>query len=452
MRLDKIQYLDTILKYLSNFKIEKQVDNKLDFICNHIYEEIVSTVSNINTSIYMYSFYYFTSYLSDKKGSNKKENIKKELNEFMENINSWILIGRKEVAPALKKVLFSEEMTEELEYYVGKSSLEMFVGREEKLKKQFSNALRNSLIDTIISVCSLLEHIGVMEELLKSSNKKAYKNNLKFMTISLGEENKDNKNEFVIPETLRDNYSKEWLKKQNLQNLIVVTLFWINKLSKVFESLVQILLILSENITILIGITRGEISQEVVEYWYYENLKDKYKYINIIKDISCGKNTEYKCIGKLNMAVDICYIAKSFSMYGLLDLAMENSYIKNYGICPSSFKENMIIIAFDVPGYNLPVTFHMLSEKLKFFLSNIKHVDKMKVYLGEDDFMYAKIHHIGTAVLYNVTPKQKEKIKNLKDKNKLFSHLDFIQRGIWPKYMRDNKGKPKKEYIKISEF
>lgn len=457
MKLDRIQYFDVILKYLSKFPIGKDIDEKLDFVCDCIYKDIENTIDNIKGSIYFFSFYYFTSYLSNKKGMNKKENIKSDINEFMSNINSWILIDKKEVAPALKEVLFSDRMVEELEAAVGTRGLELFVGKEEIFEKDFSKLLRESLVQTIISVCHLLEEIGVMGELLNNSNKKFYKINLGFMNISLGEIEEERldlfeKNKEEIPKTLRSNYSRKWLEKQNLQNLIAIASFWINKLSKVFESIVQILLILSENLTILVGITRGEITKEVVSYWYYENLKDKKKYINIIKEMSRGESKLYSCINKLNLAVDICYIAKSLSIYGFLDLSIEKSYIKNYGVCLSTFKENMVVIAFDVPGYNLPITFHISIDKLSFFLSNFKHTDKIKVYLGEDDFVYNKTQHIGTAILYSVTSEQKENIKKLKDKNNLFAHLDFIQRGIWPSYMRDAKGKPKKEYISISEL
>lgn len=455
MKFDNISYLENILKYFSRFPIGKDIENKLEFFCDRIYSDVWKTIDQIKGVIYFSSFYYFILNMLKSKHSNKKEMLKADLNKFMSKINDWILIDKKNVAPALNEVLFSKDMIEELEKKVGKRKFQNLVGNEERFEKEFSRLLRNSLIDTIISICEFLENVGVMEELLETSNRKFAKMDLYFLKIRLGNETKNNQNnssnDSFIPVTLHDNYSREWLELQNLQILTNLMLFWVNKLSKFIESIVKIILILSDNIPILIGITRGEVQKDVVMYWYNDNINNNIsKYIQILKKIDNGDDFEYSCIGQLRLLIDICYISKNLTTFGALNFAMDTSFIKNYGVYIPSLgaSNNLMVLSFDMPGYNLPLTIHISVEKLKYFLEKFRNTNKIKCYLGNDDFDL-KNGRIGTSVLYYVTPVQKEKIKKRKDESKLLSHLNFIYSGIWPKYLRDEKGKIKKSYLNI---
>ena len=455
MKLDSIQYFENVLKYLTRFTIGNNIEDKLEFLCGRIYGDIEKTMNKIKSMIYFSSFYYFISHMLKNKHLNKKENLKDDLNKFMSKLNAWILIEKKSVAPALNEILFSKDMVEELEEVVGKKEFQNLVGNEERFEKDFARVLRNSLIDTIISICELLENIGVMDELLERSNRKLDKINLSFLKIKLENTSKNNnnnqKNSSFIPVTLHDNYSRKWLELQNLQILTSLMLFWVNKLSKFLESLVQIILILSENIPILIGITRGEVQSDVVRYWYKDNMdNNKSKYINMIHKIDSGDDFEYPCIGQLKLLIDVCYISKSLATFGALNLAMDTSLIKNFGVYIPNTKSNnnLMVLSFDIPRYNLPLTIHIDTEKLRYFIKEFRKDSKIKCYLGNEEFNLQD-RRIGTSVLYYITPEQREKIKKRKDRNKFLAHLDFIQRGIWPKHLRDEKGKVKKIYINI---
>lgn len=161
------------------------------------------------------------------------------------------------------------------------------------------------------------------------------------------------------------------------------------------------------------------------------------------------------------------YSIKSNIMLAQLSMLFNNnSFSKNWGLCLEKGKipnkSDKVIIAIDIPGFNMPFRLHIERDLLEDFLKANQNTTKIPLYQGENDFfkkVTKKKHLITTPLLIPISKEYKKKLKELSSSipetnryYKFIKHLNFISDGVsWPDHLKaetkPKKGSSKKKFI-----
>lgn len=162
------------------------------------------------------------------------------------------------------------------------------------------------------------------------------------------------------------------------------------------------------------------------------------------------------------------YSIKSNIMLAQLSMLFNNSaFSKNWGLSfekgKTPNKSDKVIIAIDIPGFNMPFRLHIERDLLEDFLRANQNTTKIPLYQGENDFfkkVTRKKHLITTPLLMPISKEYKKKLKELSSSipetnryYKFIKHLEFISDGVsCPDHLKSKskKGSVKKKFLKRS--
>lgn len=468
-----------VMKYIKYFErllshYDKEKGDIFTFLINSIKEDFDSTIERIKSSIEFMSFYYALRNLEKRKGLIKKEEIISEIEAYCEKLKKYV-----ESFNFPNEVIFScvFDINDIKSNKLIRERAPIVLESPENFRKYFGAETRNYLSGTIIKIIEKIDQIGIFNSYVEINNKSAKRNNLSVLMIKEGENEdflktimEDNKDFF--PTTAKEIFYTSWLDKQSLETLIYMNLFWANKFAKSIEDIYNLLLLLSKRKTLLHGIKNDEVNFDTLMFWFGEEALSKRNINDLlysIKDVygmtkDQIDNEENKFVkdfflediyslSPIYADVAVCYTLKKMSIFYALEILQTDREVKNYGMTTPTNDNISVMVAFmiDVPGYNLPISFHIEKKSLYIFYTEFCKKDKIRKYIGVEDF-YDENKKWGNSFLYPLTKSQREYIHKVKDLNKTYAHLDFLQRRIWPKHMKDDKGKPIKEFIDVKKL
>lgn len=163
------------------------------------------------------------------------------------------------------------------------------------------------------------------------------------------------------------------------------------------------------------------------------------------------------------------YSIKSNIMISQLSALFNNTISsKNWGICLEKGKKpnksSKVVIAIDVPGFNMPFRLHMQRDLLEDFLKANQNTTKIPLYQGENDFIKTinnKQSVITTPILMPISKEYKQTIEKLSCSipesnkyNNFIKHLNFISNSTsYPEHLKtEPQSKRKKRYPKKEIF
>ena len=469
-----VKYFSRILSHYG--KGEKDI---FTFLIDSIKAGFEPTIDRIKSSIEFITFYFALRDLETKKGLVKKEDILDELDKYSEKLKYYVESFNFPNTIAFS-CIFDVNDFKQNEFL--KEMAPNVLENPKNFRRFFGSETRSYLVGTIRKIAYTIQDVGMFSEYVNSNNKSARINNMSVLMINEGEDEKEdilsaiiknleNKENDFFPTTAKEVFYEEWLEKQSLEQLIYMNLFWSNKFAKLIEDMYLLLLLLSKRKNLLEGIRRDDLDFNTLMYWIEEeNLEQRTinKLLFEVKEIyNLGNNeiekNSYKFINDFYFEdiyqlipmyrfVGICYTLKKMSIFYALQVLENDKEVKNFGV--TSFNEKvspMAAFMIDVPRYNLPISFHIEKKSLYIFYTEFCKKDKIRKYIGHEDF-YNENRKWGNSFLYPLTKSQREYIHKVKDLNKTFSHLDFLQRRIWPEHMKDAKGKAIKEFIDVKNL
>ena len=469
-------YVSFFARILSHY--EKGEKDLFTYLVDSINEEFELTIERIKSSIEFISFYFALRNLELKKGLIRKEEILNELQNYSEKLKKY-LESFNFPAKVTYSCIFDVNDLKQNEFL--KEMAPNVLDNPKNFRKFFGSETRSYLVGTIKKIAYTIQNVGMFTEYVNSNNKSARVNNMSVLMINEGEDEKEdilsaiknliNKENDFFPSSAKEVFYDEWLEKQSLEQLIYMNLFWSNKFAKLIEDMYLLLLLLSKRKNLLEGIRKDELDFNTLMYWIAEeslNQRSINKLLFEVKEIYNLSKTEieknsYKFINDFYFEdiyqlipmykfVGICYTLKKMSIFYALQVLETDKEVKNFGI--TSFNEKvspMVAFMIDVPRYNLPISFHIEKKSLYIFYTEFCKKDKIRKYIGHEDF-YNETRKWGNSFLYPLTKNQREYINKVKDLNKTYAHLDFLQRRIWPEHMKDAKGKVIKEFVDLKKL
>lgn len=347
---------------------------------------------------------------------------------------------------------------------------------EEDVKTYTKNAektVKEDCIKSITRSIELLDKFGLIEHYIDLNNKK-YK-------------------DIYVPnyETSYEEFKKQTsesnLKKLSVNQLIMMSAFWINRANKIVGNLNKSLYIIGhrelysvskdENGNEKINVNKEtihnvDLKMEVLHKLYLEifPMAEKRSYLTrhnnrIVLDKECEELVaksgrgyqsyfDERLVNSVNSLADDLfetniyentiynsYKIKAHSVQALLVslLSSESSKIKNYGYMPEGESEDIdqkeyFLIGADVPGFNMPLRLHIRKNELKEVLSGAqKGKTTFPLYQGVEDFGANKNKGFSTFIYIPLSAAKKKAIRDARNKltdrcryGKVIKHLDYI--------------------------
>ena len=132
-------------------------------------------------------------------------------------------------------------------------------------------------------------------------------------------------------------------------------------------------------------------------------------------------------------AIHNSYRFKDFNMLAILSNLYQNNSSKNWGVILESGKDiekqDMILLAIDVEGFNMPIRLHIEKEMVLDFLRANQETTKLPIYEGDRDFYSRALSKmISTPVLMPLCKKQRDGIDKLMERtNSSSSSREFVE-------------------------
>lgn len=470
------RYVDYFSKLLRNYEAGEY--DLYTFLIHAVKTDLGPTIERIKSSIEFMTFYYALKDLESKKGLIKKEDIFNEIKNYSEKLKKYVesFNFKNEVTFSC---IFNISAMEENDML--KNRAKSVLDNPQNFRKFFGAETRNYLAGTIKKIFQKIDDLGMLSEYVFSSNRTSKNNGLSILMINEGECEKEellndilnfsNKKNDFFPITAKEIFYDDWLDKQSLEQLVYMNLFWANKFAKLIEDIYLVVLLLSKRKNLLEGMRKSELDFETLMYWINEENLTQKEINNLLAELKEVysfdndqiKNHNYKFVKEFYIEdlyelrtihdyVGICYTLKKMSVFYALDSLENDREVKNYGITEINGKSGaMLAFMIDVPRYNLPISFHIERKSLYIFYTEFCKKDRIRKYIGVEDF-YNEEKKWANSFLYPLTKSQREYIHRVKDVNNTYAHLDFIQTRIWPDHMKDNKGKPLKEFIELKNL
>lgn len=349
---------------------------------------------------------------------------------------------------------------------------------------------RKKIIDNrvkiIINGAKFLDRYGYMDYYVNINNTRARRLNMSYLETNTRTSKKEK------PFTcISDYYDSDILSSLPDEELSALSLFMVNRVekvkSKVIKALVMITFLSDEtknNIdnarTLNINeIPKSEIIEAATRYrmlnshlieqrrihnddglpdydknlGYINNDNLGYREANIAEGISTefmnAYNDEYNRYDGDNMLFeDLTRLVSSdnFQIFyeykdSLIDILL-NSVISariniNWGIIPNDMygfvdENNQIILAFDLPGYNAPISCHANLNKVIETIVNLTNNTIIPLYLGNEQLVYEynfTDKHYSTYIPFKLSKEQKEAVKedSMNGNNSIAKHIAMMQ-------------------------
>ena len=434
------------------------------------------------------------------------------LDGFSEIIEELDQMSTKERIARIKKIVGSLDTTDEEKRKVFKD-IEFGYKLHSKPEKELveetfktytqnsSKILKDQCIKCIRANVNFLDEFGLLEWYVKTNNnayKKIYINGINYSY-----------------EEVKEILKEENLKKLNIEQLILMSSFWTNRVNKVMKDFNKALYIINNKELMkqeekeddkvkysvsLKDMANIDIKMNIIHKLYFElfdQLGEKSgnsgKTINLkryINGISKKHGQQYKeYCDKLfpnsenSLKQDLMiarifenvrynsYIIKGFNMEAMLTclLNSNNTNIENFGyIEEKDLTKKEVLIGIDLKGFNMPVALHTKKELLTEFLKEYKGNVEFPIYksfndfrLGvEDDVLKAQILVPLTKEADNSIKRAAEKVTSRDRYGKAVLHLNYLRKdGKMPEHMTTSvmeksvrKNKYVREYIDLNTF
>ena len=349
---------------------------------------------------------------------------------------------------------------------------------------------RKKIIDNrvkiIINGAKFLDRYGYMDYYVNINNTRARRLNMPYLETNTRTSKKEK------PFTcISDYYDSDILSSLPDEELSALSLFMVNRVEKVKSKIIKALVMITflsdetkNNIddarTLNINeIPKSEIIEAAARYrmlnshlieqrrilnndgvpdddknlGYINNDNLGYREANIAEGISTefmnAYNDEYNRYDGDNMLFeDLTRLVSSdnFQIFyeykdSLIDILL-NSVISariniNWGIIPNDMygfvdENNQIILAFDLPGYNAPISCHANLNKVIETIVNLTNNTIIPLYLGNEQLVYEynfTDKHYSTYIPFKLSKEQKEAVKedSMNGNNSIAKHIAMMQ-------------------------
>ena len=340
----------------------------------------------------------------------------------------------------------------------------------------------DSRVKIIINGAKFLDRYGYMDYYVKANNNRARRLNMTYLQTNTRTGKKEK------PFTcVSDYYDSDILSSLPDEELSALSLFMINRVEKVKSKVIKALAM----ITFLSNETKNNIDNnqwiknnsiprdEIVEaatrykmlmnylisrrYSVDRECNDDSEYINndnlsyrefnltegISKEFVDDYNSEYNRYDGDNMLFeDLTRLLHSDNLQifydykdGLIDILL-NSVICakiniNWGIVPNDElgfidDNNQIILSFDLPGYNAPISCHANLDRVIKTVVNLTGDTIVPLYLGDEQLVYKdnfSDKHYSTYIPFKLSKEQKDAVKedSMNGTNSIAKHIAMMQ-------------------------
>ncbi|MBR4260763.1 MAG: hypothetical protein IKQ33_02265 [Clostridia bacterium] len=424
-------------------------------------------------------------------------------------IGELITKSSKERAAFIKKVVQGLDITEEEKRNVIKEleyTYKLFTKPEIELVKESFNEripktsklVKDECIKAIKTSTNLLDEFGLLEFYTDSNNKaykKIYINGINYTY-----------------DEVKDMLKEDNLKKLNVEDLIVMSAFWTNRVNKVIKQLNNAVYVVNHRELIKEkqlenglfeykatdqDMKNVDFKMNVIHKLYFElfeQLQEKSKgnqtidikrYLNGIARKHQNNYKEYFDIlfpNSENSLKDDLNIANIFenvryNSYQIKDVYMQallislfsgNKNIENYGYIPEEDqKKKEILIAADIKGFNMPFSLHINKDTVLNFIEEYQGDMMFPLYKNMSDFYLNKDSMLKPQIFMPLTKEADKVIKQAADTTtprdrygKAVMHLNYLRKdGKMPEHMMqmcvDKKGRKMKyvrEYTDLSKY
>lgn len=443
---------------------------------------------------------------------NKETIVREVLNNYREISNGIpeeekrIIIGYKN-SNQFRKLLKEEFAQEDINDIrnIGK-----FVGYEkgnfiEFFKEQKSNIEKNTreaYIQSIIVLINILDQLKLLAKYQREYKQELNKMDLGELAYEINGQGKEL--------GMKELFSEENLKKLPIKTLMAQSAFWSNRLTKEIERMNNAKFICKDldliNKIVKFRIEKTNGKEELISEDVIEKELEKIAFLNIviekiinqveedikntgidgevdiesyIRKISADYQEEY--LKYFNKKLPMCnniigndieqfivaknminnlYKGKSAINFALLEEALLNEKILNWGYIEEEKDEKFVLLGFDIEKLSGPLFLHIPLKEIEEFLERNRLESKIPIYQGENDF---KING-KTITRKLLMPIDNGKIKKLeefkinqteeRDKFNFIEHCKYIVSGDtqkYPKHLKKIKyiGKGKKQKQKL---
>ncbi len=444
--------------------------------------------------------------------ANKETVVREVLSNYREISNGIpeeekrIIIGYKN-SNQFRKLLKEEFAQEDINDIrnIGK-----FVGYEkgnfiEFFKEQKSNIEKNTreaYIQSIIVLINILDQLKLLAKYQREYKQELNKMDLGELAYEINGQGKEL--------GMKELFSEENLKKLPIKTLMAQSAFWSNRLTKEIERMNNAKFICKDldliNKIVKFRIEKTDGKEELISEDVIEKELEKIAFLNIviekiinqveedikntgidgevdiesyIRKISADYQEEY--LKYFNKKLPMCnniigndieqfivaknminnlYKGKSAINFALLEEALLNEKILNWGYIEEEKDEKFVLLGFDIEKLSGPLFLHIPLKEIEEFLERNRLESKIPIYQGENDF---KING-KTITRKLLMPIDNGKIKKLeefkinqteeRDKFNFIEHCKYIVSGDtqkYPKHLKKIKyiGKGKKQKQKL---
>lgn len=385
-----------------------------------------------------------------------------------------------------------------------------FVGYEkgnfiEFFKEQKSNIEKNTreaYIQSIIVLINILDQLKLLAKYQREYKQELNKMDLGELAYEINGQGKEL--------GMKELFSEENLKKLPIKTLMAQSAFWSNRLTKEIERMNNAKFICKDldliNKIVKFRIEKTNGKEELISEDVIEKELEKIAFLNIviekiinqveedikntgidgevdiesyIRKISADYQEEY--LKHFNKKLPMCnniigndieqfivaknminnlYKGKSAINFALLEEALLNEKILNWGYIEEEKDEKFVLLGFDIEKLSGPLFLHIPLKEIEEFLERNRLESKIPIYQGENDF---KING-KTITRKLLMPIDNGKIKKLeefkinqteeRDKFNFIEHCKYIVSGDtqkYPKHLKKIKyiGKGKKQKQKL---
>lgn len=448
--------------------------------------------------------------------ANKETVVREVLSNYREISNGIpeeekrIIIGYKN-SNQFRKLLKEEFAQEDIN---GIRNIGKFVGYEkgnfiEFFKEQKSNIEKNTreaYIQSIIVLINILDQLKLLAKYQREYKQELNKMDLGELAYEINGQGKEL--------GMKELFSEENLKKLPIKTLMAQSAFWSNRLTKEIERMNNAKFICKDldliNKIVKFRIEKANGKEELISEDVIEKELEKIAFLNIviekiinqveedikntgidgevdiesyIRKISADYQEEY--LKHFNKKLPMCnniigndieqfivaknminnlYKGKSAINFALLEEALLNEKILNWGYIEEEKDEKFVLLGFDIEKLSGPLFLHIPLKEIEEFLERNRLESKIPIYQGENDF---KING-KTITRKLLMPIDNGKIKKLeefkinqteeRDKFNFIEHCKYIVSGDtqkYPKHLKKikyiGKGKKRKQKLVIEK-
>ena len=448
-----------------------------------------------------------------KSVKNNKENVVREiLNNYRKITDDISEDDKRVVIEYINSLQFRQFLKEEIDEEELKQIKYMsnFIGNERKnfinfFKEQkdfIEENTRKAYVQSIIVIANILDQFRLL-----SQYQQDYKAELEEIELGeLGYEVQGTEKELGIKEIFKE----ENLSKLPIKTLMALSAFWCNRLTKEMEKINNAKFICRDldlvNNMVTFRIEETDPKESLVNNAIIEREIEKLAFLNIIADKIINKiEREAKIKGRseeidigfyikeetaeyqdeyleyFNKSLPNCnnilgddmeqiivakniinnlYKGKGAINFALLEEALINEKILNWGYMQDEDNEKFVLMGFDIEKLSGPLFLHMPLKEMKDFLGRNKLENKIPIYQGKEDFeINGKT--ISRKLLMPIDDGKIKKLQEFKinkpeeiDKFHFIEHCKYIASSDtqkYPKHLKKVKyiGKGKKQRQKL---